>query len=69
MVTLPLIHWQAIAAMPDDRKDGRDMLLWNGDAEVGAWFDNGLDGPGWAGTRDVLPIENVTHWADISLPE
>ncbi|MDO6414439.1 hypothetical protein Q4F19_08615 [Sphingomonas sp. BIUV-7] len=69
MITISLIHWHAIALMPDDRKDGRDMLLWNGDAEVGAWFDDGFEGAGWAATRDVLPIEKVTHWADINSPE
>ena len=27
MITVPLIPWQPIAAMPEDRKDGRDLLL------------------------------------------
>ena len=31
MITIPLINWQPIANMPEDRKDGRSILITDGD--------------------------------------
>ncbi|USA40234.1 hypothetical protein NCF86_03500 [Pelagerythrobacter marinus] len=57
------IAWRSIEAVPDDRKDGRDMLLWiRGYPALcswdGAWFD--------AVGRVVA---GATHWADVEGPK
>ncbi|WP_303763790.1 helix-turn-helix domain-containing protein [Sphingobium yanoikuyae] len=51
----------AIATMPEDRKDGRDVLVWAGFPAIASWCD------GW---RDAVGHElaGVTHWADLEGP-
>lgn len=42
MITVPLIHWQPIDNIPEDRKDGRDLLLWDTmGASVASWSGTG----------------------------
>ncbi len=72
MIVPRTIPWEPIAAMPDDRKDGRPMLVWTpSGAEVASWeadvWDN--EGPGWVEQQERMRVEFVTHWADISPPE
>lgn len=64
------IDWIPIADIPDDWKDGRDVLLWApSGAEVGNWTDENFEGrPGWNDRGECLPIENVTHCAEITPP-
>ena len=76
-MTAPLIPWQPIAAMPDDRKDGRDLLIWSagqamiadwregwgGEAIIGLWHAWNTDPEWW-----IMPGD-VTHWADLNPPE
>lgn len=74
------INWRPIATMPEDRKDGRDVLIWDqsrGEHDIAAWsencwLDDGLR-PGWH-IRHTDPEwwirpRDVTHWADINPPE
>lgn len=55
------IDWRGIDAVPDDRKDGRDVLLWAGYPAVVSWCD------GW---RDAVGglVAGATHWADVLGP-
>lgn len=71
MITVPLINWQPMGVMPEDRKDGRLILLWeHGRCNVASWnwkaWDSGytseIDG-------DPLLIESPAYWADINPPE
>lgn len=81
MIVTKLIDWQPIASLPDDRKDGRLMLLWSpaGGTQLGYW-----DGKSWAsdlgyqrypGGEWEAPVfdkegfVSVAYWADINPPE
>src|SRR3546814_1284403 len=44
VITAKYIPWDPIGAMPDDRKDGRLMLLWEGDRPVIGRWDDGRKG-------------------------
>ena len=57
----PTQYWRPIADVPEDRMDGRDVLLWNCRATLCSWCD------GW---RDAVgrPVAGVTHWADVEGP-
>lgn len=56
------VDWRGIASIPEDRKDGRDVLLWIGAcAMVGSWCD------GWRDPVGRL-LRAVTHWADVEGP-
>lgn len=57
------ILWQDAGAIPADRKDGRDMLLWMkpGYPTICSWDGAWCDAVG----REV---DGVTHWADIQGP-
>lgn len=67
-----MITWRPIAELPDELKDGREVLLWDGDrADVGSWaierwWDNG---PGWNDTGEGAPLLDVTHFAEINAPD
>lgn len=68
------IDWQPIAELPTDRKDGREMLLWQGGEalgpDIGTWNPSnewGSDGF-WEPLYEAGPISDVTHWADITPP-
>ncbi len=66
MIVAKSIPWEPIGAMPEDRKDGRDLLLWAADisgAEIAAWND-GV----WV-NRSGFTIRGVSYWADILPPE
>lgn len=69
MITIPLINWQPITSMPDDRKDGRPMLLWDdGRPIIGCWLKFGGSWE-WAEQQEFMTIDNPTYWADINPPE
>lgn len=55
------IEWFPIAGIPEDRKDGRDVLLWAGRVILGSWCDGWCDAVG----REV---HGVTQWADAEGP-
>lgn len=55
------INWNSIETMPDNRKDGRDMLLWNGHPVVCLWCD------GWRDPVGRL-VTNATCYADVEGP-
>lgn len=72
MIIVNSIPWQPIEDMPEDRKDGRQVLLWNEGPNIGSWhkgprwYDNG---PGWIDDGEGGPIDDVTAWADINTPD
>jgi hypothetical protein len=55
------IPWHPIDRIPNDRLDGRDVLLWAGRSVLCSWCD------GW---RDPVgrPVSGVTHYADVEGP-
>jgi len=57
------IPWRGLEAIPDDRRDGRDVLLWfeRGYPAICSWCD------GW---RDPVgrEVRGITHWADVEGP-
>jgi hypothetical protein len=80
MITVPLINWQPITSIPEDRKDGRRLLLWaNSKAYIAHW--DSVDAlwrtteaeNDWGGGSVDLdpknPADVPTHWADINPPE
>lgn len=72
MTTAQHIRWKPIATMPEDRKDGRSMLVWTpSGAVVASWEADVWDqeGPGWVEQQERMRVEYVTHWADILPPE
>lgn len=56
------MSWKSMEAIPDDRMDGRDILLWFGTAVICSWCDGWRDPVG----REVV---GATLWADILEPE
>ncbi len=63
------IDWRPLSAVPDDRKDGRDVLLWAaiGQSEyaaVGAWCDGR-----WVDMMFGKDIVGATHFADVEGPQ
>lgn len=66
MITAKHIPWEPIGTMPEDRKDGRRMLLWEGDQPVlGRWNS---DSECWEEPESWQQFEDVTYWADINPP-
>lgn len=66
MITAKYIPWEPIGAMPGDRKDGRRMLLWEGDgAVIGRW-----DGErkGWEDPEGMHLFQEITYWAYLTPP-
>lgn len=47
--------------IPDDRKDGREIVMWAGSLVVSTFDD------GW---RDPVgrPVRGATHWAEVEGP-
>lgn len=80
MITVPLINWQSMGAMPEDRKDGRQILF-------AFQYENGTVNPGpphwlystgrftsgrWWFEEDhgySLSPNDPQRWADINAPE
>lgn len=54
-------EWFPICGIPDDRKDGRDVLLWNGQLVLASWCDGWCDAVG-------RQVHGVTQWADVEGP-
>ncbi|SLJ91217.1 hypothetical protein [Novosphingobium mathurense] len=66
MITAKYIPWEPIDILPPDRKDGRRMLLWEGDLPVIGRWD--AERQGWEDPEDMHLLEEITHWADINPP-
>lgn len=72
-----MIDWKPIGQLPDDRKDGRPVLLWaDGEPWVAVWDNTpyGLTSEtapyGWADARENgARITDPEWWSDISVPE
>lgn len=64
------IEWHLIEQLPFDRKDGRDVLLWDDRGGVVASWSNGGWDTGHASeiTGEMIMVETATHWADINRP-
>jgi hypothetical protein len=66
-----MIPWKSIAEMPGHLKDGRDVLVWEGCLALVVrwseerWYDSG---PGWNDTREGGPVDEVTHYCEITPP-
>nr|WP_047166065.1 hypothetical protein [Sphingomonas sp. Y57] len=59
--------WSAISRLPADRKDGRRMLLWEGDQPVIGRWD--ADRDHWEEPESMQLFEAITYWADIEAPK
>lgn len=71
MITVPNINWQPIANMPEDRKDGRRLLLWQDDEPFVAHWDDWRDGMWMRAVNDAendAAPQNPQFWADINAP-
>lgn len=80
MITVPLIDWQPIATLPEDRKDGRAILITDGEGTyaVAHWDAYAASDPlsnecvGWRDAGDMgwggLVGQQPTYWADINPP-
>ena len=53
--------WHNLDSIPDDRMDGRDVLLWIGRAVLAIWCDGWCDAVG-------RPVQGATHYADVGGP-
>lgn len=64
------ILWIAISELPEELKDGREVLLWDGDsADVCTWTVRNWDGEqSWIDTGVGGPITDVTHYCEINAP-
>lgn len=72
-----IIEWLPIADLPDEFKDGRQVLLWCGEsgADVGTWSsdshwsDEDIQAGGyWEALYECAKITGVTHFAEITPP-
>lgn len=69
-----MITWRPIAELPDELKDGRDVLLWeDGSAALANWVDYspgdvGGKSANWHDERGSLGHATVTHFAEINGP-
>jgi hypothetical protein len=52
--------------LPEDRKDGRRLLLWEVDLPVIGRWDS--DREGWENPESMHILEEVIYWADITPP-
>jgi len=55
------LNWRPIADIPEDRKDGRDVLLWIGRVIIASWCDVWCDAVG-------RPVRGAMYWADVEGP-
>lgn len=56
------IFWRGIEYIPDDRRDGRDVLLWvDGHSALCSWCD------GWRDSVGRI-VRGATHYADVEGP-
>lgn len=67
MLTPSSSGWDAIVKLPADRKDGRSMLLWEGDRPVIGRWD--ADRAQWEDPDSMQLFEEISHWADIQAPQ
>jgi len=64
--------FRPIDELPDEMKDGREVLLCAGPPVFGRWFCGDWNGSTWVGgfwvgvetNRPIVP----THWADVAGP-
>lgn len=66
------IDWKSIDEMPDDRRDGRWVLLWSefGAPRIGVWDASDSYGEpfGWVDSEEAGARINPSYWADINPP-
>ncbi|EJU14124.1 hypothetical protein LH128_05178 [Sphingomonas sp. LH128] len=66
------IDWCPIAGLPDALKDGREVLVWDGEnADVACWQEHahfGQGDPGWQDTGVGGELSGITHYAEIDPP-
>lgn len=68
-----MIPWRPIAELPDELKDGRQVLLWDADEPAGyaavvASFSALGGSLGCWRNDEFLPLQNPTHFAEITQP-
>ena len=67
MTTPSTSDWHPISAVPDDRKDGRRLLLWDFDQPViGRWDP---DREGWEDPDSMSIYDEIVLWADVFAPQ
>ena len=67
VVTQSSSGWRHISELPTDRKDGRRMLLWEGDqAVIGRWD---FDRQSWEDPESMSIYEEIALWAAILPPQ
>jgi len=67
MQRLMPIPWKPINRMPEDRRDGRNVLIWTDNHPAGAYVCGWVEHLGqWVARGPV--IQSPTHWADITPP-
>ena len=68
-----LSRWMPIQSMPADRRDGRQVILWeNRRAVIASWDpdENGWDTGFQAGILgDAVLVSNPELWADLCHPD
>jgi hypothetical protein len=72
MIVARSIGWEPMGTMPDDRKDGGPLLLWQaGQPRIGAWDsepDRAGEPWGWADFYENGVRLSPEYWADINPP-
>jgi hypothetical protein len=68
-----MITWTPIGQLPDELKDGREVLLWDADEPEGyrattATFSSLEGGLGGWRNDEFIKVENPTHFAEITPP-
>ena len=66
MITAKHISWEPVVTLPENRKDGRRMLLWEDALPVIGRWDS--ERGGWEDPENMHLLDEVTHWADINPP-
>lgn len=66
------VEWIPIAEMPEEFKDGREVLLWRGFSAVEKWTSFARryqdDAWGWSGGQEADDCAPATHFAEINPP-
>jgi hypothetical protein len=67
------IPWEPISSMPEDRRDGRQVLLWGeGEFWVATWDPEASSGQPsvWIDARENrIRLASPNWWADLTPPE
>ncbi len=65
-----MITWTPIAQLPDELKDGREVLLWSDDPRIKGAIQVDWVGTGWAEVMEGRLLDDIdfTHFAEITPP-